>query len=81
VNAVLSPGPATRVPRHVLVLVALVVVMLGFAIGGALRAAVAYGSPGGGAPSATPHSRPAATAHAVRPAKKPAASSSQRSVG
>ncbi len=46
-----SPGPAGRLPRHVWVLLALFVLVLGFALGGSLRAAFAAPA---GAPAVAP---------------------------
>ncbi len=41
-----SSGPAGRIPRHVWVLLALIVLVLGFALGGSLRTAFASGQTG-----------------------------------
>jgi L,D-transpeptidase catalytic domain len=54
VSVDLPVGPAGRVPRHVWVLVVVVIVVLGFAVGGVVRAAVASGpgpTPVGRAPT------------------------------
>jgi len=45
VTDVPTPGPAGRLPRHVAVLLVLLVLVLGFALGGSLRAALASPEP------------------------------------
>ena len=47
-----TPGPASRLPRHVAVLLVLLVLVLGFALGGSLRSAIASGPPQPATPAA-----------------------------
>ncbi|MFI5101684.1 MAG: hypothetical protein ACHQE5_14410, partial [Actinomycetes bacterium] len=48
-----SSGPAGRFPRHVWVLLVLIVLVLGFALGGSLRTAFASGQSGQTSPDST----------------------------
>ncbi len=63
-TSVSPDGPASRLPRHVWVLLVLVVVVLGFAVGGSLRSALAATASGVGPPASGAGMPVAATASA-----------------